>query len=36
MAVLPRFDLVYRELRRALKPNDLMTIVAEQFGRLGA
>jgi uncharacterized protein len=36
MAVLPRFDLVYRELRRALRPNDLMTTVAEQFGRLRA
>jgi uncharacterized protein len=36
MAVLPRFDLVYRELRRALRPNDLMTMVAEQFGRLRA
>jgi len=34
MAVLPRFDLVYRELRRELRPDDLMTTVAELFGRL--
>jgi len=36
MAVLPRFDLVYRELRRELRPNELMTTVAEQFRRLRA
>ena len=36
MAVLPRFDLVFRELRRALRPTELMTSVAEQFGRLRA
>jgi predicted nucleotidyltransferase component of viral defense system len=36
MAVLPRFDLVYRELRRDLRPNDLIRTVAELFGRLRA
>ena len=34
MAVLPRFDVVYRELRRELRPDDLMTKVAELFVRL--
>ena len=34
MAVLPRFDVVYRELRRELRPDDLMTRVAELFVRL--
>ena len=36
MAVLPRFEQVYRELRRALRPIDLMTTVAEQFRLLRA
>jgi predicted nucleotidyltransferase component of viral defense system len=34
MANLPRFDVVYRELRRALQPRDLMQTVVEHLARL--